>query len=98
MGYSQNSKAYRRYYPKTGRILISRNIFFIKLKDDHPHPFRPGIEIGNKGDPATDDPFRQIKTERGDIEADAHDRAMVENRGNGEPHPVASDPDQASDS
>ena len=78
MGYSQNSKAYRCYYPKTGHILISRNVFFIESKDNHPHPFRPGVEIGSEGGPATDDPFQQIRTEGEHWEVDAHEREVVE--------------------
>ena len=35
VGYSSNSKAYRRYYPKTGRIIVPQHVSFIELKDNH---------------------------------------------------------------
>ena len=56
VGYSQNSKAYRCYYPKTGRIIISRHVFFIKAKDNAPRPYRPGIETQNNEDECENGP------------------------------------------
>ena len=58
MGYSMNSKAYRCYCPKTGRIVISRHVFFIESKDNTPCPFRPRVEI-QEHDNQTD-PFKQL--------------------------------------
>ena len=36
VGYSHNSKTYRCYYPKTGRIFISCHVTFIESKDSIP--------------------------------------------------------------
>ena len=55
VGYSTNSKAYQCYYPKTGRIIITRHVSFIESKDNTPHPFRPGVEIQEDNDGT--DPF-----------------------------------------
>ena len=41
--YSQSSKAYCCYYPKMRWIIITQDVIFIKLKDNYPCPYRPGI-------------------------------------------------------
>jgi len=57
IGYSPNSKAYRCYYPKTGQIIVTRNVFFIESKDNHPRTYRPGVQVGDAGE--ADDPEDQ---------------------------------------
>ena len=47
VGYSQTSKAYRCYYPTTGRIIVSRHVSFIESKDTKPRPYRPGVSVGS---------------------------------------------------
>ena len=89
MGYSQNLKAYRCYYPKTGPILVSRNVFFIESKDNHPCLFRPGVEIRSEGGPATDDPFQKTRIEGEHWKADAHEKEVAENRDNNDLHAEA---------
>ena len=56
VGYSQNSKAYQCYYPKTGRIIISRHVFFIEAKDNVPRPYCPSIETQNNEDECENGP------------------------------------------
>ena len=45
VSHSQNSKAYQCYYLKTGRIIISTNVFFIESKDNVIQSYHPGVEI-----------------------------------------------------
>ncbi|HEV7735827.1 MAG TPA: reverse transcriptase domain-containing protein [Chlamydiales bacterium] len=47
IGYAENSKAYRCYDSRTGKIHISRNVRFIESLDQEPHPLRPGIILGD---------------------------------------------------
>ena len=86
MGYSWNSKAYRCYYPKTSHIIVSRNVFFIELKDNQPRSFWPGVEIGDLGDNETvGDPFKQIQTEQEHEKDNTNNVEIVDERNDNEP-------------
>ena len=65
VGYSQNSKAYQCYYPKTKHIVVTRNVVFIKSKDNHPRLYRPGVQVGEKGEDDNEgDLFQQLERDR----------------------------------
>ena len=72
VGYSHNSKAYRCYYPKTGRIFVSHNITFIESKDSIPQAYHPR-QTSHKGaehpeDKPEDDPaIKDVVEHLGDI-------------------------------
>ena len=90
VGYSWNSKAYWCYYPKTGCIIVSRNVFFIESMDNQPHPFRPRVEVGDHGDDETvDDPFKQIRTEQEYGENDMNGVETVDEQNHDEPQGVS---------
>ena len=64
VGYSQNSKAYCCYYPKTGWIMVTWNVVFIKLKDNYPRPYWPGVQVKQHEEEADEDhTFQQLKPE-----------------------------------
>ena len=75
VGYSTTSKAYRCYYPTTGRIIVSRHVSFIEAKDMKSRPYRPGVSIGT--DESDTDPLEhhldedQLSDENMDTEENA---------------------------
>ena len=79
VGYWQNSKAYQCYYPKTKCIVVTRNIVFIESKDNHPYPYRPGVQVGEKGEDDNEgDPFQQLETGIGHGRDDGHTEAEID--------------------
>src|SRR6266481_1645686 len=61
VGYSLNSKTYRCYDQKTGKIIISRNVKFIEHKDSVPRPLKPGVIINDDGPSSDDDSSSEDK-------------------------------------
>ena len=79
VGYLQNSKAYQCYYPKTKCIVVTQNVVFIESKDNHPCPYQPGVQVGEKGeDDDDDDLVQQLETKIGNGGDDGHTEAEID--------------------